>query len=242
MKKWLISMLFPLSLFAQEVVEDRDVLGEMNQRETGPNTRFSFFGGVRYGLMPDIYESELARIKNTSHMLGWDFYSKLKVNSLFSLVGSYGYAYERYNLRNTQTELLVVSDEIRRRSIQRHVGLVGLALRVNVDPKRGNTMGKYIEAGIEGGLVFARRYKEWRKINTSSQPLGSDFVKLSYRNPSGLNNLTYAAVAKLGYEHIAISARYRLSDLFNHDQQSASLVPAGVDLPRFIFSIEIFYW
>ena len=98
-------------------------------------------------------------------------------------------------------------------------------LRINMG-RRGNFIGNYLDLGGFGGWNFQKKHKT---INTNAE---DEKVKVSTSKLKYVENFSYGFIARVGASRYALSAQYRLSDLF----KSSYAMP---ELPRLIIGFEL---
>ena len=85
---------------------------------------------------------------------------------------------------------------------------LALGHRLNFNPKRGNIIGSYLDIGVYGGWVLGN-YTRVKYQNT----LNNTNVITKENGHDLTSGFTYGLEARLGFNRLAISFQYRLSDL-----------------------------
>ncbi|MDZ4839618.1 MAG: hypothetical protein SGJ04_06385 [Bacteroidota bacterium] len=100
-------------------------------------------------------------------------------------------------------------------------------LRINFDPKRGNTLGKYIDIAGYGEYRLGSRYQVYDNIANGLREKRT-FSKLNITNPFNYGISARVAV----FDFLLVGVSYRYSDLF----KSNSTVP---EMPRTLAQIYL---
>lgn len=145
---------------------------------------------------------------------------KRKLSNVFSLVGGVGISSLTLYISNNKPSQLdtlfwnkgVVNHDKERMATNYATGTAGL--RINMDPKRGDVQGTYLEFGGSGGLLIATRYYTKDK-GADGRVIKTTMRKLPYYEP-----YTYSAYARLGLKGtVVVGVAYRFSDYFKSKYQ-----------------------
>lgn len=141
---------------------------------------------------------------------GWQYGFGVKYRMTGLLSAGWGLEYNSLNYRIKQIAGKTFPDTLMHDKQSFSLGSLGgnVFLRINFDPKRGNTTGRYID--------FCGYY-DWNAIRTLRQKDETVYGEINRTNLSRLrfiNPYSYGAMVRLGRKSLSIYARYRLSDIF----------------------------
>lgn len=205
----------------EEDVDLTDVISK-----NGPNERHFFRTRIFYGLGINP-EGETLPVKTISSGEFEVFLRyKLKICSILSTGLSAGYISQRFPIRSDQKSFpdQVIYD---RQVFQVHSFKPSIFLRFNIDPRRGNYLGKFIEGGVFGTWSFNQKRIMVTRYDESSE---SD-IKKSREVQSGLDYIRktqYGTYVSIGFANYELSYRYRISrfideEVYNYDFPANSL-------------------
>lgn len=89
-------------------------------------------------------------------------------------------------------------------------------IRLNIDPKRGNYLGKYIETGLYGSWSYSLKKEITNNYNESDE-LGIRKSKEILSGLNFLNRFQYGTFVSLGFGNYEISYRHRMSWILNEN-------------------------
>jgi len=157
---------------------------------------------------------------------------KRKINGLLSVWLEPGYHYAAYNINqsgNRVTDSLFwggfpINHEKERFATEGL--LINGFLRFNIDTKRGNFLGYYLDLGAGADVIADREYLTIDKRTDGSQ------VRASVTNIPYMNNLDYNVLARIGINWIAFTLNYRISPLFKsqYNIPEPAIITAGIEL------------
>lgn len=219
MKRQLFLFWF-LSLFifagAQDVILEKDVEKQFKGTK-GPNMRhYSHFylGG---GTILDFEEEAGASInpwKSAQFIFGYRY--KLKLLSFYALGIDLNFKMNQYmldgddeNPLDIDNPLSIVENEKKHRLMNNGLGFE-IFQRINIG-KRGNSLGNYLDIGVQGQWNISD-VEEYIVINETNQYFGKTKVvnrRLTFTEP-----FSYGLSARFGLSKFAIHGYYRLSDYF----------------------------
>jgi len=139
---------------------------------------------------------------------------KRKINGLLSVWLEPEYHYAAYNINQNGakiTDTLFWNNNDIKHEKERFATegvLVNGFLRFNMDTKRGNFLGYYLDLGAGADVIIDREYLAIDKKGDGSQ------VKTSISNIPYMNSIGYTAFARIGINWIALVFNYRLSSVF----------------------------
>ena len=157
---------------------------------------------------------------------------KRKINGLLSVWLEPEYHYAAYNINQTgakNTDTLFWNNAPTKHEKERFATegvLVNGFLRFNLDYKRGNFLGYYLDLGAGADVIIDREYLAIDKKTDGSE------VKTSISNIPYMNSIGYNAFARIGINWIALVFNYRLSSVFKSQYgiPEPSLFTAGIEI------------
>lgn len=197
----------------------------------GPNRKFFTYPYMSYGVNADLYTHKDEMVMGIKPLSSpsLNFGTKYLVNfsSFSAFVFDFNAGFNQYKLRDNQSSTLIDTTAILRSAKFQTYSLGSeLALRFNFKPKRGNSLGKYIDLG---------GYIDWlwgRQFRSNYEGALANYNITAHRINS-LAKYQWGLTAKYGGGVIAFFARYRLSDLL--------IQPDNIlELPRTTIGISIF--
>lgn len=214
MKSILLIILFASQIvFAQTTVlsEPGDV--GFDKENFGPNRtwhmafRFSYGQTVSDINLPEGFNYSWFR----SSFIGTGFDYKIRILRRFSFVGFSDYTLSTIAGNNEDTES----------NLRYRVNTISLGVgpRINFG-KTGNTLGKYLEAGVFAGFI----------INANSRLKGEidgELTSITQHNTSIIDQVPYGFYGRLGLNGFSFFYQYRITDTFT---QSDNWHQAGVIL------------
>lgn len=162
---------------------------------------------------------------------------KKKITGLLSVNADVAYNYRRYRLSDNCSP--VISDpeleiciHYDKEIFAFNSAKANAAIRINLDPKRGNIMGTFIDIGGGAEYIVGSKYI----VYTESPAWHSKSAKVKYSSLSIINKYNYFGQVRIGRNRYALTASYRLSDMFdkfypNHDLKT--------EFPRLNVGVEV---
>lgn len=188
-------------------------------------TRSSLFVGFGFAI-PDNGSSYYAIIDGSSYCFdaGWRKYMHL--NRRFAAGGTLHYSFYSYRLTDAlsdstfkaaATGLATLPGNVNKQLYRSNNFALGVFTRVYLffAPKRC-----YVDLGAQGDWAFSRYYM-------LHYPYPYD-GKQKFREDNTFNAFSASAVAQLGWNSVALFARYRLTNVFNQSILSKNLPPLSV--------------
>jgi len=156
---------------------------------------------------------------------------KRKINGLLSVWLEPEYHYAAYNINQSGakiTDTLFWNNADTKHEKERFATegvLVNGFLRFNLDYKRGNFLGYYLDLGAGSDIIIDREYLALDKKGDGSE------VKTSISNIPYMNSIGYNAFARIGINWIALVFNYRLSSIFKSQYgiPEPSLFTVGIE-------------
>ena len=222
MKRQIITFIVALlglvqTMNAQTVLMEQDVNQDTIIPEFGKNRKHYFSSFVGVSILPTQIDSDSVQLKTgNSTLVTAGFYYKYKVSKVYSLVGSFYYGQSVYKF---ETEKDVKYNKLKANDVR-----LELANRFNFG-KRGNVVGNYIELGVSGSYVYSTKLQTKRIVDDPS--VNYETLELELTGLKYIQKPNYSVHARLGFNKIAITADYRLSDLTD-ETLSYDLPPLAV--------------
>jgi hypothetical protein len=227
MKILLTLILFSISIVAlsQEILLGQDVKGDTLRPTYGPNLRHFTMGYIGLGF-PIYTNEDVAYTKfGASSTLDFGIRYKRKLSNTFAVGLDLGMNYSDYGVK--QEEGKTVPDTVINDKEKFLVNTLNGSgyFRVNVG-RRGNYIGNYLDLGAYYGWNMTKKYKTVNE-NTEGEKVRVSTSRLSY-----IENFSYGLLARVGISRYAVTARYRLSDIY----KSSCSMP---ELPRLTIGAEV---
>lgn len=234
----LLKILIILFLSAFTKANAQDVLFREDREKSpvdslfGANQKHYFHLFLGTGFIAGNSEGDIAvRYRNSIEFIS-GFKYKLKLNRFLSVGADIGYRYTKFAI--SQRDIIDFPDTIlvtgrnthESEKFGFHALPLGVFLRFNFDPRRGNTTGHYLELGGTGDWVFSKEYVVDDVLDDKTKRK-TRFTGLPFVNP-----LQYHASAKIGMRWLALGVRYRFSEYFKTSYNYPQL-------PRFSVTAEI---
>ncbi|MFM9983890.1 MAG: outer membrane beta-barrel protein [Flavobacteriales bacterium] len=236
-------VVFPcLQSIAQRVIFKKDVIEQVKrvyEDSTGPNGKIFCHAFLGLGMIIPVNESDSAAISENgkSNQFYFGFREKFKLNNTFALNLELIYIHQKFHIRQDE-KINIFSPGIIQDVQKFNTNSIGLggSLRINYG-KRGNVIGRYIDLGGDFGYVFSNRIYTRNKVAASTNG-GAEKIKSSLHKLDFVNPLIYFVNARIGFNHFAFFARYRVNDQFKKSDNfyAIGLVP---ELPRISIGLEI---
>jgi hypothetical protein len=210
---------------------------ENNEDDEDPNLASSVgFGYIGFGVIlpmdaQDSLQIAPNKFSSTFHI---HFGKKFRVGDHFGVGYTLGYTYNNYKLKQDSLNLLTGATEYDR--LELHLDKISFDpfLRL-IASKPNGKRGTYIDLGASVSWVVGRRLfvydKVDPKLNNGASVLESNARKLQYVTPYDAYGLV-----RLGHNALAITAKYRLTDMFqkhegvNNNRLLPNLSPLQVGL------------
>jgi hypothetical protein len=227
MKRILTIILVSLSLgaFSQGILLQQNVKADSIRPTRGPNLKNYIHGYVGVGF--PLYTNEEANY--TKPVLSTDFNFgiryKRKFTSYLAMGLDLGLTSTAYRIKQNASKTIPDTQINDKEKIQINTVVSSAYLRINVG-RRGNYIGNYLDLGAYGGWNFQKKHKTTNK-NDEGEKVKVMTSKLNY-----IEDFSYGLLARIGMSRYALTARYRLSDVF----KSSYVMP---ELPGLIVGFEV---
>ena len=216
-----------ISVRAQTVLLHSDQKQESAIRNTtrGENLRRFSHPFIRLGEVASSDRAGARIIYGSSVDLSFGVRKKYKIGAVYSLGWEIEGIYTDYNLKQETGK--VFPDTLKNKVERIDVSRLGVTFynRINVDPARGNSIGKYIDIGINASLLDASH------ITKNDLPDGSKIKGVQTSLPY-FNHFSSNVNVKLGTGHFVFYGSYRITNFI----KNAYNYP---ELPRITAGIEV---
>jgi len=221
----IILFLLSISAFSQDILLQQNVKADSVRPTFGPNLKNYVHGYIGIGF-PFSTNSESGYTKPiASANLDLGVRYKRKFTNYLAMGLDLGISSTSYKIK--QNDAKTVPDNIinDKEKIQVNAVASSVWLRINVG-RRGNYIGNFLDLGAYGGWNFQKKHKT-TNTNDNGEKVKVQTSKLRY-----VEDFSYGVLTRIGVGRYALTARYRISDLF----KSSYGMP---ELPRMIVGIEV---
>jgi len=227
MKKILIIALLLLSLgaFAQEILLQQNVKADTIRPTRGPNLKNFTYGYIGLGF--PFYTNEAVNYTKPglSSAFNIGIRYKRRLTNYLALGLDLGLNSTAYKIKQKEPKTFPDNTVNDKEKFQISTLASSAFVRINVG-RRGNYIGNYLDMGAYGGWNFQKKYKT---INTNDE---GEKVKESTTQLKYVENFSYGLLGRIGIGRYALTAGYRLSDIF----KSSYAMP---ELPRLMVGVEV---
>ncbi|MCF6366003.1 MAG: PorT family protein [Bacteroidales bacterium] len=229
----LIVCIYSFSGIAQETKDDNK---NKSEKKFGANNTHYVHSYLNIGFMMPLTEGEGADILyGKSHTFTYGARYKFKIADFFALGTGINYTYKVWHLSQVDTKV-VPGDMMYDKEKIRTNNLGGdVFIRFNIG-KRDNTIGNYIDLGAYGEYAYAISREVTINANDPNNPLGSEYITVTYFHLNYLEKLNYGLQARLGYGKFVLFGKYRMSNLFTDNFKTAI---STSEFPRLIIGLEM---
>lgn len=215
---------------SQTLLLEKNVKDNAYSHKKGPNMkRFShiYFGYEFFAGNSDDKGAEI--IYGLSSCINIGYRYKFKIFEFYSIGFNTSYSFKKYVIKQETDKILPNSILHDKEKIRFNNAELEFYNRFNIG-KRGNIIGKYLDIGLFGNWAFAINHLTKDKVNDEDNK--AELAIIKYHNLLYTKRFFYGFSTRLGINRLAISAEYRLSDLFKKEYQ----LP---ELPRFCIGLEL---
>jgi hypothetical protein len=221
-------------LSAQEVVFE-EVYDDTVIPKKGPNLKHyrHFYFDLGFPVMNESSAAEIVHGSSVSFDFGYRY--KRKICEYWAVGYDFSYSFQSYKMKDTdipsiETDSIEANKDYKKHHYGVHNLNLGVYQRINFN-RRGNSIGKYLDIGGYGGWNFATNHIYKRKGDSSES---FRVIEINEKGIEYIERFQYGIEARLGTNRYSVSARYRLSDLIDSDNE----VLLG-ELPRLRVGIQI---
>ncbi len=216
---------FSLSAFSQEILLEQNVKADTIRPTRGPNLKHFVQGYIGLGFPVFTNEDVNFTKFGASSAIDFGVRYKRKLASHFAVGLDMGASLAGYKIK--QDDGKSVPDTIinEKEKFQINTIMGSAYMRINVG-RRGNYIGNYLDLGVFGGWNCVKKHKT---INDNTD---GEKVKVVTSGLKYVDNFSYGLLTRLGSGRYALTAGYRLSDIF----EASYDLP---ELPRLTIGVEI---
>lgn len=221
----LILLLISLGAFSQDILLQQNVKADTVRPTRGPNLRNYVHGYVGLGF--PVYTNEDVNYTKPGASSTFDFgiRYKRKITGFLAVGLDLGVFATAYKLKQDQPKTVPDTILNDKEKFQINSTVSSAYVRINVG-RRGNYIGNFLDLGAYGGWNMVKKHKTINK-NEAGEKVKVLTSKLKY-----VENFSYGILARVGSSRYALTARYRLSDIF----ASSYAMP---ELPRLTVGVEV---
>jgi len=221
----LVLISISIAAFSQDILLAQDVKGDTLQPLFGPNLKHFTFGYIGVGL-PVFTNEDVAYTKfGASSTIDFGIRYKRKLSNTFAIGLDLGANLSAYKISQEQGKTIPDTGINDKEKFQINTLNGSAFFRINMG-RRGNYIGNYLDFGAYYGWNMVKKHKT---VNENPE---DERVKLSTSKLKYIDNFSSGLLARAGISRYALTARYRLSDIF----VSSSTIP---ELPRLTIGFEI---
>ena len=214
-----------LGAFSQEILLQQNVKADTIRPTRGPNLRNFTQGYIGLGF--PFFTNETAKYTkpgvSTDFSLGLRY--KRRITNYLAIGLDGGIHTTSYKLKQSEPKTVPDTAINDKEKIQVSTLTCTAFVRINVG-RRGNYIGNYLDLGAYGGWNFQKKHKTTNE-NAEGEKVRESTTRLKY-----IEDFSYGLLARIGMSRYALTAQYRLSDIFH----SSHAMP---ELPRLIIGFEM---
>jgi hypothetical protein len=226
MKKFLTLLLicYCANAFSQKIVFSQDVKSDTVRPTKGPNLKNYTHSYLGIGF-PVFTNEKLNYIKpGVSMIVDFGFRYKRRLNNTFAIGADLSVNWAAYKIKEGADKSVPDSTENDKEKFKINSLSPALYARINIG-RRGNSIGNYIDLGGYGSWNWKKGYKTTNK-NEDDEMVNVYLTRLTYIEP-----ISYGLLARVAVSRYALTARYRLSNIFKDDKYP--------ELPRLSVGVEV---
>ncbi len=217
--------------FAQQVLLHEDVRADTVKMKFGPNrTHYVnvFFGSGFTEGKPDTAGADIVPWSSGFVTLGARY--KLKLSRMIAIGSELYYQRNYFHLKQEQGKAVPDTMQHNKEKLIFNNACTSFYLRLNLDKRRGDRFGTYIDLGAYGSLVVLSVHKTHDEFDSNNSSKASADVREYHLNYT--QTFEDGFFFKFGRESLALVACYRMSDLFRKDRHYP-------ELPRVLVGLEL---
>jgi hypothetical protein len=229
MKKIATATLFMICFCAfaypQEIVFSQDVKSDTVRPTKGPNLK-NYKHLYVNATFPVFTNEELNyTVPGATMIVDYGIRYKRRLSNTFAVGYDLSLNWASYRIKNGDDKSIPDSAKHDKEKFKVNSLTPALYLRINAG-RRGNKIGNYLDLGGYGSWNWKKAYKTIDELD-NDEVKRVTFSKLHY-----MESFSYGVLARVGVNRYAITARYRLSNLFKDTVDYA-------ELPRLSLGVEI---
>jgi hypothetical protein len=199
--------LISTAVFSQDILLQQNVKADSIRPMYGPNLKNYIHGYIGIGF--PVYTNEGVNYTKFGSSAVFDFglRYKRKITNYLAMGADAGINLGVYKLKQNEGKSVpdtIVNDK---EKFQLSSILSSVYVRINIG-RRGNFIGNYLDLGAYGGWNVVKKDKTYNENAVGEK------VKTVTRRLKYMDNFSYGLLARLGVNRYAITASYRLSNIF----------------------------
>lgn len=221
----LIFVVFSMVSFSQEVLLSEDVKSDTIRPTKGPNLKnyTHLFVGIGFPFVTN--ESVSYTIPGLSCSYDFGIRYKRKLASFLAIGTELEGTFTKFRVKQGSDKTFPDTIDYKKEEFQVNSVAASVFVRINIG-RRGNHIGNYLDMGAYGA------WNAQKKHRISDKNEEGEKIKTVISRLNSIEPLSYGLLARAGISRYAITARYRLSDIF----KPAYAMP---ELPRLIVGLEM---
>lgn len=234
MKK--IYLLIIFSFFLGEAFSQNDNSDVKTDDNFGPNKTYFVHSYMNLGFVtPPNSGNDVDFIYGKSHSFSYGIKYKYKIINIFSIGLGVNYNYQSWHLKQNSTKLIPNNVLYDKEKISINNIGAEFFLRFNYGVRK-NTLGNYFDIAPYFEYAFNTKRKITIKSEEQDNILGEKYLTQTNVNLNYIQKINYGMQIKLGFERVALFAKYRFSDIFTNDFKKNV---STTELARLIVGIDI---
>lgn len=221
----IILLAFSLGAFSQDILFFQNVKADTIRPAWGPNLKNFTYGFIGLGFPFNTSEPVNYTKPGLSSAFDLGIRYKRKFTNYLALGLDLGLSSTAYKIKQSEPKTFPNTAVNDKEKLQVSALSGSAFIRINVG-RRGNYIGNYMDLGAFGGWNFQKKHKTTNE-NEAGEKVRVSTTKLKY-----IENFSYGFLARIGISRYALTAGYRLSDIF----KTSYAMP---ELPRLIVGIEV---
>lgn len=221
------------SAVSQTIILERDQAWDTTRNKFGKNEKNFIAATVGVGFFLDApTDDALVDFVNTSQFRGALSY-KRKISGLIAVGSDLAFNLAWYRFKQESGKRLPVPERLEKEFYIVPDLALQPFVRINFDPNRGNNLGEYIDLGGGVHIPFLYRYIQRYDDAGSQQEIKASTLKIPYFQPA-----YFTAQARLGFRWLALTASYRITDIFE-EKDLVKVFGEPFDLSRMQIGLQI---
>jgi len=238
----LILTFITTNTYGQDILLEEDVNADTTESVKGPNKKK--FSHVYYGLAfaagPDSAGSRINYGKSFEFIIGRRV--KWRINNFYALGMDFAYHLNSYSLKQGEGKLLPNDSIHDKERLKLHNLSLGFYNRINFNKRRGNHIGNYLDFGVRLDVPFAKSIVTEDELKLAGYNNGRK-IKTKTRDLRFIEDYYYSGYIRIGFNKYALTASYRLANIFISDVNLYSKYNNGLlkypELPLLNVGVEI---
>jgi hypothetical protein len=199
---------------AQKILLEKTIPSADSIPAYGQNYRHFVHSYIGFGFIAGPADDKYSKIKygsSTSYYIGARY--KLKLSGWYALGFDISYNYRVYRIAQTINK--TIPNTLKHDKEDLRINNISLELyqRFNLNKRRGNSLGTYLDIGAVGDLVV-RGVNRYTNIYSEPNEYGASTSKVRNYDLNYIAPLNYGVMMRLGINHFALYTQYRMGNMF----------------------------